>query len=325
MMCELEIIDSATKGKIAAFCAQFRQATSSPFGRDDQIGMLNLIDAHSRAVIMDRADAGTMFDLSVDYFVGMPSWAPAGDPGYQIFMTHTPRGTELDDASGAGLRSNQLASYSGDAISMYTHCGTHVDTLNHFGYRGEIFNNFTPQDHLGSRHWQVSGADKQPPILARGVLLDVAAAVGVDILPPSYAISVTDIRNCLRRQRISLRVGDVVMIRTGQMQLWPDGTRYMTDEPGLTVDSARFLAEQGAIMIGSDTISLECRPSPDPDNWNPVHCLLLAEAGVAILEVADLEQLAAECVYEFAFFGACIRLRGATGAPMRPLAMPLRD
>ena len=59
-----------------------------------------------------------------------------------------------------GLDANRLVSYSGDAVSMYTHTGTHVDSLNHFGYHGRIFNNFSAQDHLGSRHWQVAGADK---------------------------------------------------------------------------------------------------------------------------------------------------------------------
>lgn len=323
-MCELEIIDPDMKQKIAIFGAKFREATSSPFGSADEIGMLNLIDGASRNAILSRADAGTMFDLSVDYFVGMPSWAPAGDPSYQIYMTHTPRGTELDDASGAGLASNELASYSGDAIAMYTHCGTHVDALNHWGYRGEIFNHFRPETHLGSRHWKVAGADKQPPILARGVLLDIPALHGCSVLPPNYAIDTEDIKGCLKRQAVELRVGDVVLIRTGRMQMWPDGMAYMTDEPGITIEAARFLAENGAVMIGSDTVSLERRPSPDPDNWNPVHCFLLAEAGIAILEVADLEQVAAENVYEFAFFGACIKLRGATGSPIRPVAMPLR-
>jgi kynurenine formamidase len=97
----------------------------------------------------------------------------------------------------------------------------------------------------------------------------------------------------------------------------------MRDEPGLTVEGATVLARAGAALIGGDTISLEQRPSADPESWNAVHCFLLAEAGVAIMEVADPEAVAAERLYEFAFFGACLRLRGATGAPIRPVLMPL--
>ena len=79
-----------------------------------------------------------------------------------------------------------------------------------------------------------------------------------------------------------------------------------------------------AIMIGADNHSLEQAPSADPENWQVVHSYMLCEAGVPILEIANLEELAEDKVYEFAFMSACIRLRGATGAPMRPIAMRLR-
>ncbi len=115
-MCTPYVVDEATKQKIAAWNAEFCKASSSPFGRDDQIGMLNLIDAGSRDAIMSRADAGKVFDLAVDHFVGMPAWIAANDPGYQIWMTHTPRGEELADVMGIGPEANELISYSGDAV-----------------------------------------------------------------------------------------------------------------------------------------------------------------------------------------------------------------
>ena len=87
-----------------------------------------------------------------------------------------------------GKDANTLVAYSGDGISMYTHCGTHIDTFNHFGYDGAIFNNFTADDHLGSRAWRKCGAEKQPPIFARGILLDIAAMHGLAMLEPSHAI-----------------------------------------------------------------------------------------------------------------------------------------
>jgi kynurenine formamidase len=323
-MCAPQIVAEVEKRRIAAYSAEFRKATSSPFGSADEIGMLNLITAESRDAIMSRADPSKIFDLSVDYFVGMPSWDRAGDPGYQIWMTHTPRGEQIDDQMGHGHAINELVSYSGDAISMYTHCGTHIDTLCHFGYHGEIFNHFKAADHVGSRTWNICGAEKHPPILARGVLLDIAAMHGVDELPSSMGIGPKEIRDCLKRQASELRVGDVVLIRTGRMRAWPDPNRYMTDPPGLTREGAEYLCKAGAIMIGSDTHTLEQAPSADPENWLPVHTYMLAEAGVPLLEIADLETLAGENVHEFAFLGACLRLRGATGAPMRPIAMPLR-
>ncbi len=217
-----------------------------------------------------------------------------------------------------------LVAYSGDSISMYTHTGTHIDALNHFGYHGKIFNGFAVEEHLGSRTWRKSGADKHPPILARGVLLDVAALLGVDLLPPSYGIGEADLRACLKHQGTRLQAGDVVLIRTGRMRLWPDKATYLPNPPGLNREGAEFLAKAGAIMIGADNHCLEQAPSADPENWQVVHTYLLAEAGVPILEIAFLEELAEDRVFEFAFMGACIRLRGATGAPMRPIAMRLR-
>ena len=117
----------------------------------------------------------------------------------------------------------------------------------------------------------------------------------------------------------------MVLIRTGRMRAWPDAERFVPDEPGLDLDGARLLAERGAVLIGADNVGLERHPSPDPDNWQPVHGFLLAEAGIPIMEIVDLQELGAAGVHEFAFIGACLKIRGATGSPIRPLALPLRS
>ena len=321
-MCVACYVDEAMREKVIAYNAEFHKVTKSPYGAGDEIGMLNLIDASSRSAIMRRADASKMFDLSVDHFVGMPGWFGAGDQPYQIWMTHTPGGEIVDNSMGVSLEANQLVGYSGDSISMYTHCGTHIDTFNHFGYNGQIFNEFTAAEHLGSRAWTKCGAEKHPPILARGVLLDVAGLHGVATLPPSHAIGADDLKGCLSRQSVKLSPGDVVLIHTGQMKLWPD-IAFVAKTPGLNREGAEFLAKHGVIMIGADNLTLEQTPGAHPQNFFPVHTYLLAEAGVPILEMAYLDELVGEGLWEFAFFGACIKLRGATGAPMRPVAMPL--
>jgi kynurenine formamidase len=320
-MCAPSLLGDADR-LVAARAANAGAPSRSPFGRDDEIGMLNLITPGSRRHVLERVDPGRIYDLSVDFFVGMPSWTANGDMPFQIWMNHTPAGTIVDDAPRAGRAVNQRVSYSGESIAMYTHCGTHIDTLCHWGYGGMIWNGFTEAEHLGSRHWAVAGADRQPPIVARGVLLDVAATHGGDELPDSHRIGRDDLQATLTRQGLELEVGDVVLIRTGRMRQWPDAERYLAPEPGLTLEGAAFLAEAGAIVIGADNVALEVIPADADDNWSPVHTYLLAECGVAILELAQLEELAAAKLYEFAFIGACMRIRGATGAPIRPLAMP---
>lgn len=309
---------------VAARSARRHTVTASPFGPDDEIGMLNLMTGASRAAILAAADVTTCYDLSVVYRLGMPSWAGFGDPTYQIWMSHTPRGTVAEDPLGVGEQHNQLVAYSGDCISMYTHTGTHLDALNHFGYYGKVWNNVDEAEHLGSRHWLKNGADKHPPVIARGVLLDVAGAVGVDMLPDSHAIDAGELRRVMEHQGTDIRLGDVVLIRTGRMTVWSELTRYLFNEPGLTREAAVFLAEAGAMIIGSDSIALEQTPSSDPENWHPVHTYLLAEAGVPIMENVNLEEIAGERLYEFALVAAGLRLDGATASPMRPLAFPLR-
>ena len=147
----------------------------SPWGPGDEIGRLNWVTPERTKALLERLNGSALFDLSVDYFVGMPSWAAAGDPKYDIWMTHTPQGSVHDGLSGCGPEVHRNYSYSGDAIQMYTHCGTHIDTLNHFGYSEQIWNHYTTTEALGARHWRVCGSDKFPPIIARGGLLDIAA------------------------------------------------------------------------------------------------------------------------------------------------------
>ena len=162
------------------------KVSASPWGPDDEIGRLNWITPETNAAILDHLDGAHLFDLNVEYFVGMPSWVAAGDPPYGIWMTHTPQGSIHDNLSGVGAQTHERYSYCGDSIHLYTHCGTHVDTLNHLGHHGMFWNGWTADKDLGSRMWMKGGLDKYPPIIARGVLLDVAGMHGVDCLPEGY-------------------------------------------------------------------------------------------------------------------------------------------
>lgn len=262
--------------------------------------------------------------MSVDYFLGMPSFQAAGDPAYQIWMTHTPRGTIADNLNGQGTRINSCCGYSGDVILMYTHTGTHIDLLNHFGYGRKIYNGFDADEHLGSRAWQKGGSEQIIPIVARGILLDIAAAKGVDCLPPSYGITGDDCRAAAQKQSVQIRAGDAVLLRTGRMQYWPDGSKVFGNSPGVALETAKWLTGQEIVCVGADNEAVEKTPSGDPDNWLPGHCHFLTEAGVPQIECLNLEELSRERIYEFAFIGAPIRLRGATGSPIRPLAFPVK-
>lgn len=299
---------------------------TSPWGPDDELGALNRMTEASRAAVLARVAGGRVYDLGVEYFVGMPSWHLLGDPRYQYWLTHTPRGTAVDDPAGVGGAQNELVAYTGDAVSFYTHMGTHIDALNHFGLNGRVYNGFRADEWLGDRGWGKTGAETIPPIIARGVLIDVAGAKGLETLPDSYGITVDDLRQALERQGVALQPGDVALIRGGRMRAWPDDQGYVMQQPGLSLSAARWLAEEQEVLaIGGDNLSLEHFPVADGSpTWVPVHTYLLAQAGVPIIEVVDLEELARERVFEFAFIAASLKFRGASAAPFRPIALPLR-
>jgi kynurenine formamidase len=302
------------------------KVSKSPWGDDDEIGRLNWITPETNKAILEHLSGGHVFDLNVEYFIGMPSWVAAGDPPYGIWMTHTPQGSINDNLSGVGASAHEKYSYCGDSIHMYTHCGTHVDTLNHLGHHGMFWNGWTADKELGSRIWNKGGLDKYPPIIARGVLLDVAGALGADQLEAGYGITPQDLQDTISKQGVELRKGDVVLVRTGRMQAWPDFDGYLQKPPGINLASAKWLCEEaGAMCIAGDSIGLEVMPWDEPDAFLPVHSYMFTTAGAQIIEVVNMEEIAAEKQYEFAFLGFPLKLRGATGAPMPSYAVPLKD
>lgn len=297
---------------------------TSPWGPEDEIGTLNLMTEASQLQVLSQINSGKAYDLSVDYFVGMPSFHALGDPGYQYWLTHTPHGTIVDNPNGMGEAMNRKVSYTGDAISMYTHMGTHIDALNHFGLNGKIWNGFTPEEHLGDKGWKKTGAETIPPIIARGVMIDVKSSKGT--LPANYRITAKDLQDALKKQRVGLGPGDVVVIRTGQAEFYQDADHYLDNYPGISLDAVKWLIEdQGIMLLGADNLSFEAFPPEREDNWVPVHTYLLAEKGVMFIEQMYLEELANDEVYEFAFIAASLKLKGASGSPMRPIALPISN
>ena len=277
---------------------------TSPWGPSDEIGRLNWMTPESQAAALQAADASRPFDLAVDYFMGMPSWVVLGDPKYDIWLTHTPQG--------------EGHAYAGTAISMYSHVGTSMCSLNHLGRRdGTFWNGWTDGEQLGSRAWRVGG--KYPPIIARAVLLDVAAVKGVECLPDSYAITSADL---VEAGGAALTRGDIAIVRTGRMSRWPDADTFMGDQPGLGMDGARWLAEEAEVMCVCVDAGGEALPADEPDSFLPVHSYLLGEIGVPIIENVWLEELAESGTTECALLAFPLKLLGSTGLPVRPVALP---
>jgi kynurenine formamidase len=164
-------------------------------------------------------------------------------------------------------------------------------------------------------------------MVCRGVLLDVAALHGTEVLPGGYGITEDDLAAAAQKAGVELRAGDVVLIRSGWSANFGDAGAFLGHDkgvPGPTEGAARWLADRGARATGAETIAYEQIKPEIGHKLLPVHRLLLVERGVHIIEVMNLAGLAAAGVREFVFVLAPLKIVGGTGSPVRPLAVVQR-
>jgi len=245
-----------------------------------------------------------VYDLGQPYFVGMPHF-----PTHPPFL-YSPTRLHGEHVGPEGHSS------AADALALGSHAGTHIDALCHFSLRGRLFQDqAVAQSYLTGQ--SVYPADTIAPILRRGAILDVAGLEGVPVLPRDFEITPRHLDAAAAKLRI--HAGDVVLLRTGWANYWPDPGRFVAGGhgPGPSLSGAQWLSRRNVSIVGSDTLAFEKIPS----DTMPVHVHLLVESGIHIMECLNLEELAAAHVSEFLFVGAPLKIRGATGAPLRPLAL----
>jgi len=219
-------------------------------------------------------------------------------------------------------QSNRRISNEEMVIGELGQIGTQLDGFSHQGIDNGFYNCFK-QDQIASRTgFTKLGIEHAGTLMTRGVLLDIAAMKGVEMLPDSYEITVADLQGALKRQNLTLQPGDAIIINTGWGKLWgKENVRYMKTDPGIGVAAAEWLAKQNPMIIGSDNWSVEVNPNPDPKIGSPVHQILLAVNGIHMLESLKLDELAAKRVNEFAFIIEPLKLKGATGSTVTPVAI----
>jgi kynurenine formamidase len=219
-------------------------------------------------------------------------------------------------------QSNRRISNEEMVIGELGQIGTQFDGFSHQGIDNGFYNCFK-QDQIATRNgYSKLGIEKVGAFVTRGVLIDVAALKGVQMLPDSYEITVQDLQGALKRQNLTIQPGDAIIVHTGWGKLWgKDNVRYMKTDPGIGVAAAEWLAKQNPMLIGSDNWSVEVNPNPDPKISSPVHQILLAVNGIHILESLKLDELVTKRVNEFAFILEPLKLKGATGSTVAPIAI----
>lgn len=307
------------------------------WGKDDEVGALNEMTDASRLLALRLATTGKTYDLGVTYDRTSYKW-PGHSPG-EIITFRSPEGVARQKDIPALVNDNgKQTRWHSSALFINDNVATQIDGLGHIttGSDNSWYNGFKEADWGGN--WGIRKADAVtiPPIIARGVLIDVAGLKNVEALPSNYAITVEDLQQALRRQQTQLKPGDVVLIRTGTLRHWGEtGSDHAKigahDSAGISLETARWLVEEnGSMMICGDTSGLEYGPAEKDSrayrdkyqSFNPVHHYLLIEQGVHIGEFHFMEDLARDRVYEFCYIATTNKIKGtAAGFTLRPLAI----
>lgn len=254
----------------------------------------------------------TIVDLAQPLEVGAPS--SPNHPQFRMALQRRHGDLVRPDGSSAA---NELIVTGG-------HVGTHVDALAHVSFQGKLHGDIPVEAALSGGRFVRLGIDEMAPVVGRGVLLDVAATKGLDVLPAGYGITARDLDEAASRAGVEVRSGDTVLVRSGWARLFSEPTRFIgLDDgvPGPDESAADWLVDHGVRVTGADTLAYERIPAGEGHRLLPAHRILLVDNGIHIIEVMNLEQLSIAKHAEFVFVLAPLRIIGATGSPVRPIAL----
>ena len=281
----------------------------SRWGAADQRGAANRITPAKVLEAKNAIQKGQIYQLGHVYEAGMPMY---GTRHYSIRIPYP-----------FPMPGKNQAVYHDEVISgELGQIGTQFDGLGHLGI-GDLFYNGNRRSEFAQAEGLTKlGVENVGAIVTRGVLIDVAKFKGVQQLPPTYEITVADLKGALQKQNVQIRSGDVVLIHTGWSSLWmKDNTKFGATEPGIGLAAAQFLVDAEVVVVGADTWGVEVMPNPDASLSAPVHQLFLARNGIYLHENLITAELARDNAYEFMYSFAPLRLKGATGSPGNPIAI----
>jgi kynurenine formamidase len=283
------------------------------WGDEDERGALNLLDAAAVQRGLAAARRGEVVPL------GLPVQArrvPVMPPRPPVLHTMLVDGADFEAGARRGPNGLQFAD---DHISMACHSGTHLDALSHIARNGVMYNGVPASEVRSATGARRLGIDKVGGIVCRGVLLDVLQeSAGLEA---GRAIRVSDLQPALNHADTELQPGDAVLIRTGWLARFDENDRtWYEGEPGIDVDAAYWLADQGVVLVGADNFAVEVVPAPSGEPM-PVHLAMLQERGVYLLELVDLEPLVRAAASTFTLMLAPLRITGGVASPVNPLAI----
>jgi kynurenine formamidase len=303
----------------------------SPHGAKDQAGNSNLITPDKIMKALRIPKTGQTYELGHIYEPGMPQY---GNRPYYITVQPAPP----PQKEGQGFaQSDYFNGYLGQM-------GTQFDALGHQGrvvrmadgtLKNTYYNGFTQEEMTGTNRGlgglEVLGVEHVKPIITRGILIDVAGYKGVPVLDSRYEVSLADVQGALAKQGIrdgSIEPGDAILFNYGWAVNWNNPQKYNDSRffvgenqgsPGIGMEVTRWLVSKRVSMVGADSCCVQVQPALKPEAGNVHHELFFN--GIFMLENMDLRELARDRVYEFLYLNLTERIKGATGSPVRPVAI----
>ena len=304
----------------------------SPHGPKDQAGASNFITPQKVLKALQIPKTGQMYELGHIYEASMPQY---GNRPY--YLNTVPGAPARSLTEGGGGHSDYFNGYIGQM-------GTQFDALGHMSenvkmadgsFKAVFYNGFTEEELTGRNRGlgglEALGVENVKPIVTRGILINVAGYKGVPTLDSRYEVSMADVRGALARQKMteaSIEQGDAVLFNYGWAVNWTNPAKYNDSRfgvgenrgsPGIGIEVAKWLTSKKVSMVGADSCCVQVSPALRPGE--SVHHELFFHEGIFLLENMDLLELARDQVYEFLYLNLTERIKGATGSPVRPVAI----
>ena len=281
----------------------------SKWGANDQRGSGNHMKPETVLRATKLIRTGEVIELGQVLSPTMPFF------GTRRFEVHTKRTFMNPQSNRRGSNEEYITGEIGQV-------GTQFDGFAHQTIGDSLYNCFK-LDAIATRNgFEKLGVEQVGALMTRGVLIDIAGLKGVEMLPDSYEITVTDIEQALAKQKLKLQPGDALILHTGFGKLWnKDNARYAKGHPGIGVAAANWLAKQDPLLVGADNGGVEVNPNPDAKLSLPVHQIMLVINGIHLLENMKLDELVAKGVQEFALVVQPLKIQGGTGSTVAPIAI----
>jgi kynurenine formamidase len=261
---------------------------------------------------------GKRYSLARTLEIGIPTH-PFHHPLFYVTYRTIPQALQM-----FGQFENQVGGMN-ERVELVMHTGTHLDALNHISRGMKMYSGYDAGEITTTFGTSALGVENVPPLVTRGVLIDVPGLKGVENLDKGYAISPKDIEDALARQGVAdgIQKGDVVLFHTGWGAKWwmKDNAMLIGGEPGPGVAAAKYLVDKGIVATGADTMAFEVEPFENPKRAFELHQILIVDNGIHIIENLKTEELAKDKVYEFLFVALPLPLKGGTGSPIHPVAV----